>query len=293
MIDHQHWVFLVPVTLFIVDNSIRLISILVVPRNRTPSSGTAWLLFILLAPIPGIILFWLIGGTRMPRRRRERQFRAIELMSDIAERDAQQFGSDLGTLPLGLGNAEKLGLALGAQPMFRGNHATVSHISEDSLSLMATEIRAASTFVHIEFYILSYDDSTHDVFDAIREATSRGVTVRVMLDHIATMRQPRPSDTTRKLDAVGAEWTYMLPVRPWRGQWQRPDLRNHRKILVVDGVVGFIGSQNMVDSSYNKRGNIRRGLQWRDIMVRLTGPSVSSLNRVFMSDWYQDCLLYT
>jgi len=78
----------------------------------------------------------------------------------------------------------------------------------------------------------------------------------------------------------------MLPVRPWRGQWQRPDLRNHRKILVVDGRIGFMGSQNLVDASYNKIRNRRRGLQWKDVMVHVEGPAVRGLEAVFLGDWF-------
>ena len=78
----------------------------------------------------------------------------------------------------------------------------------------------------------------------------------------------------------------MLPVRPLRGEWQRPDLRNHRKLLVIDGRVGFMGSQNLVDSSYNKPANRRRGLHWRDLMVRVEGPAAIGLEAVFLSDWY-------
>lgn len=85
---------------------------------------------------------------------------------------------------------------------------------------------------------------------------------------------------------MGAVWDYMLPVRPWRGEYQRPDLRNHRKLVVVDGRVGFMGSQNLVDSTYNKPANIRRGLHWRDLMVRVEGPIVLGLEAVFQGDWY-------
>ena len=69
---------------------------------------------------------------------------------------------------------------------------------------------------------------------------------------------------------------------------QRPDLRNHRKLLVVDGDVAFMGSQNVTDSTYNLPKNIRRGLHWVDLMVRLQGPIVASVNAVFLSDWYSE-----
>jgi cardiolipin synthase len=85
-----------------------------------------------------------------------------------------------------------------------------------------------------------------------------------------------------------AEWFAMLPLRPLRGQWRRPDLRNHRKLLVIDGRVGFTGSLNMIDSSYLKKKNVARGLHWHELMVRLEGPAVRELNAVFATDWYSE-----
>lgn len=286
MVVFQSWIGLVPPLLIIVDAIIRVVALFVVPKNRTPSSGMAWLLFIFFLPIPGLAAYLLIGTSKMPNVRQQKLDRIIALMQAEAEIDARTFGGDPEDIPAEFRNAEKLALDLGAQPRMAGNHATITHNYEESIAVVAEAIKEANEFVNIEFYILSYDETTQDVFKAIREVTGRGVKVRVLLDHIATLQQPKHSKTIKKLEEVGAEWAYMLPVRPWRGQWRRPDLRNHRKIVVVDGKVGFIGSQNMVDTTYNKRSNLRRGLKWRDIMVRVTGPVVSNLNRVFMGDWY-------
>ena len=72
------------------------------------------------------------------------------------------------------------------------------------------------------------------------------------------------------------------------GQWQRIDLRNHRKLVTVDGRVGWTGSLNLIDSSYLKPKNIARGLHWRELMVRLEGPIVRELDAVFATDWYSE-----
>lgn len=86
---------------------------------------------------------------------------------------------------------------------------------------------------------------------------------------------------------MGAEYHPMLPIK-LRRYWMRPDLRNHRKLVVVDGKVGFTGSQNLIAASYNKRKNIERGLHWHELMVRLTGPAVRELDAVFVTDWYSE-----
>ena len=79
-----------------------------------------------------------------------------------------------------------------------------------------------------------------------------------------------------------------MPFLPLEGKYERPDLRNHRKLVVIDGVVGWMGSQNMIDSSYLKKSNLKRGLHWKDAMVRLHGPIVAGLNAIFITDWYSE-----
>jgi cardiolipin synthase len=80
----------------------------------------------------------------------------------------------------------------------------------------------------------------------------------------------------------------MLPIRPLRRRWRRPDLRNHRKLLVVDGRVGFTGSLNLTEPGYNKPKNHRLGRKWVELMIRCEGPIVSALNLVFAADWYTE-----
>jgi cardiolipin synthase len=140
--------------------------------------------------------------------------------------------------------------------------------------------------VHVEFFIVSFDETTKGFFAAMERAVQRGVTVRVLLDFIASGKAAGHDETYAELDRIGAKWSFMLPVRPLKGEYQRPDLRNHRKLVVVDGRVGFMGSQNLIDRSYNSKKNLKRGLQWQELVTRVTGPVVSAINAVFLSDWY-------
>jgi cardiolipin synthase len=112
--------------------------------------------------------------------------------------------------------------------------------------------------------------------------------VRVLLDHFASFRTRDYKKTLRRLTEMGADWHLMLPLQPLKGKFQRPDLRNHRKLLIVDGAVGYMGSQNVIDRSYNKSSNIKRGLQWQELVTRIEGPTVAALNAVFLSDWYSE-----
>ena len=80
----------------------------------------------------------------------------------------------------------------------------------------------------------------------------------------------------------------MLPIQPLKGEIRRPDLRNHRKILVVDGRVGFAGSQNLIEPGYNKPKNHKLGREWVELMARVEGAVVRQLNLVFVTDWYSE-----
>lgn len=284
--DSINWPLLWTISVLVVDNIIRIVSVFVVPRNRRPTAGMAWLMAIFLLPVPGLILFLIIGSKRLPKDREQKQELINQLVADLAAREEKSLVSSLAGMRSGVANAVVLGRTLGAQPMLRGNTAALCFDYEGSFAEMAAAIREAREFVHIEFYILVHDEATDDIFTAMREAVARGVAVRVLLDHISAVRNPGHRRTIASLDEIGAEWAYMLPVRPLHGQYQRPDLRNHRKLIVVDGTVGFMGSQNLVDSSYNKRSNRRRGLHWRDLMVRVEGPIVLGLEAVFQGDWY-------
>ncbi|WP_415077336.1 cardiolipin synthase [Microbacterium sp.] len=271
---------------FVTDIVIRVAAVIIVPRNRRPTAAMAWLLAIYFIPFVGVLLFLVIGTPRLPRTRRRKQRAINDYIEDTSE------GLDFGTPQPGASawftSLVALNRNLGALPLAGDNLARLVSEYQQSLDDMAATIRTASRYVNVEFYILQTDASTDGFFRALEEVAARGVTVRVLLDHWANRGKPFYAQTLRRLDAMGAQWHLMLPVQPLKGRYQRPDLRNHRKLLVVDGEVAYMGSQNVTDSTYNLRKNIRRGLHWVDLMVRLEGPVVASVNAVFLSDWYSE-----
>ncbi|AWB96250.1 cardiolipin synthase [Agromyces badenianii] len=270
--------------LFVVDLIIRITAVIVVPRNRRPTAGMAWLLAIFFVPYLGVLFFVLIGNPKLPKHRRQKQAdvdRYIRESTHGVERV-----SDSGDWPAWFEGVVRLNRNLGSMPLIGSNSASLIGDYQGSLDAMTAAIRDAKRFVHVEFYILAYDRTTEHFFDALGEAVARGVDVRLMLDHVASLRVKGYRKTLDRLTAMGVRWELMLPVQPFKGKYQRPDLRNHRKILVVDGEVGFMGSQNIIDRSYNKRSNIRRGLKWKELVTRVEGPIVAGLDAIFATDWY-------
>ncbi|MEJ6554878.1 cardiolipin synthase [Microbacterium esteraromaticum] len=286
MLDVNTWPWWAVVGYLVIDLSVRAFAVIVVPRNRRPTSAMAWLLAIFFIPVLGILLFLLIGNPKLPRVRRRKQEQINHYIADTAKN--LRLGSLRPDPPEWFPPLVAMNQAMGALPLSGDNGAHLISDYQTSLDAMADAIRGAQDYVHVEFYILQADDSTDNFFRAMEEAAARGIPVRVLLDYWANRWKPKYRETVRRLEAMGADWHVMLPVQPLRGRIQRPDLRNHRKLLVIDGTVGFLGSQNITDSSYNLPKNIRQGLHWVDLMVRVDGPVVASLNAVFLSDYYAE-----
>jgi cardiolipin synthase len=151
---------------------------------------------------------------------------------------------------------------------------------------MVQDIDAAQHYVHLEYFMFADDKIGAPVVDALVRARERGVVCRVLIDHLGNFGYHGP--VSKRLRAAGIPEHQMLPARPFDNQWNRIDLRNHRKIVVVDGVVGFTGSQNLIEDTYHKRGNIKKGIHYIELVVRVTGPVVRELNAAFITDWYSE-----
>jgi len=268
------------------DVALRLLALAVVPYNRRPATAIAWLLIIMIQPIVGWIVFLLLGNNRVSRGRHAKMDAIQELIGESTESidDATPPRDRPDWLP----GVLALNRSLTSMPHVGPTEGIVWGEFDAQLEAMARRIDEAEQWVHVEFYLIVASERSEPFFAALERAAARGVTVRVLVDHLTSLRYPRRKQTLARLRSMGAEVRDMLPLRPWAGQWQRPDLRNHRKLVVIDGRVGFTGSLNLVDPSYLLRRNLRRGLQWRDTWIELVGPPVRALDVLFWSDWWAE-----
>lgn len=289
-----HWVVSVLVhpawwvtaSLMAVDVIIRLVALGTIPYRRKPTAALAWLILIFLVPFVGLFAFFVFGTSKLPRRRREKQEEVSALVKERTDGEAilgsrEGLGDEIIT-------SAQLNYELGALPLVHGSGFELVRDNHECIAEMAEAVSQAQRYVHVEFYIVALDPITRPFFDALIAAHRRGVSVHVLIDHIGSVGYPGYGELVGLLDSAGIPWRRSLPIRPWRREYQRPDLRNHRKILIVDGEIGFTGSQNLIHRSYNKRSNLRRGLEWKDLMIRCTGPVVSELNVLFATDWYAE-----
>ncbi len=271
----------------IIDYSIKLVAIGFVPENRRPSSSNAWLLVILALPYLGLPLFLSMGSPYINQRRHRVQEAATQQIINV-HKNVPDYPEGVVNLNPELASVIKLNRTLTAMPAVTGtNHGVHSNYAE-TIAAMARAVDKAKHYVHVEIYIVAWDNTTDVFFRALARAVQRGVKVRLLLDHIGSRKYPGFHKLGRRLDAIGVEWYLMLPLLPLRWRWRRPDLRNHRKMLIIDGERGFLGSLNMIDSSYLMPKNIREGRHWVDVMVELSGPVIASMNTIFAVDWLME-----
>lgn len=285
--DPINWTTVLSVTWIVIEYIVKIIAIGVVPENRRPSSSSAWLLLILFLPIVGIPLFLLIGSPYINRRRARIQAMANELMHKGAD-DLPDVPPTL-EAPHDFDLIAELGRNLTALPMVTGTNHGITMDYDRTIERMAELVDGAQKYVHVQIYIMAWDDTTDVFFEALKRAAARGVTVRVLYDHIGSRKYPGFHTLGKRLTAAGIQWHLMLPFIPWQGKARRIDLRNHRKLLVVDGNRAMMGSQNMIDSTYDMKENIKVGRHWHDIMVEVSGEIVASIEAVFATDWYSEC----
>jgi cardiolipin synthase len=177
-----------------------------------------------------------------------------------------------------MAQAARLIQNLGHFPALNGNEVELLSHYAGTLDRIAADIDMATSHVHLLFYIFAYDTSGKKIIAALARAVERGVTCRVLIDALGS--HVWAVQVMKALAAAGVTAHLVLPIRLLRRRSTRADLRNHRKIAVIDGKVGYIGSQNIVDADFNPR------VTNQELVVRVCGPVVLELEAVFVADWF-------
>ncbi len=260
---------------------IRLLMLGVVIERHPPRTAMLWLLVIYFLPWPGLLLYVLIGENRLPHRRLVKRQALQKKLDALQQRHVPALPSARAVLSHDFLPAVKLAETLGKMPIMFGNQVELLADAHDVIEHLIEDIDAAKKHVHLLFYIFEMDTTGRRVFAALERAAERGVKCRLLVDDQGSRAFLRHHAAVLRSHQV--EVYAALPVNLLRAAVARIDLRNHRKIAVIDSRVGYAGSQNIVDPGYG-----RKGLQWYDLMVRLTGPVVLELQAVFIGDWYAE-----
>jgi cardiolipin synthase len=252
-------------------------------RQFAPGAAVAWLGIIFLHPYIGLALYLIVGETRLGPGRVQRHRKLVERFRS-AMRDGCGRSNDSCSLeiPPGYEPMVRQATAISGLPMLGGNNVEFITESARLIDRMVADIDAASSCVHLLYYMFVPDATGQRVADALERAAQRGIKCRVIADAVASRSFFRGSCAlVHRLKAAGVRVTAALPVAPIQRELPRMDLRNHRKLGVIDGRIGYAGSHNLVDPDYGGR----KGGPWVDATARFTGPIVTEMAIVFAEDW--------
>jgi cardiolipin synthase len=242
-------------------------------------------------PTIGLLIFLLIGSPKLPKRRRDLQ----STMDRIIAKEIKKTSKNP-RLAKYINNSKinerikpfvQLNSKLGGMPAFDGNKIELLSDYYGTFGKIIKDINKAKKYVHIEFYALVLDEETEPVFEAMQKAVARGIKVRVLFDSFGSRKYPHYRKMKKHLSDIGVEWYKMLPLGIPFKSFTRPDLRNHRKIIVIDGEVGYTGSQNMINQTYHRKDE----LFYQELFARVQGPIVLQLGAAFLTDWYSETKL--
>lgn len=268
-------------TLYLISEwLIRIAMLFYVPQRRTPAAARGWLLLIFFLPWPGLLLYILFGRAYLPRQRLEMQLTVSRLVRELQPRILGRSLITKPALPPSFDAAVALAHTLADFHICSGNEVDLISDYETAIARLLCDIGAAKHHVHLLYYIFRDDATGRRVAAALEAAAARGVTCRVLADGYGSFFSFRR--LAPRLRAAGIEAMTVMPPRVWGRKAGRLDLRNHRKIAVIDGYIGYVGSQNIVDPDANRR------LTNEELVARLTGPVVRQLQVVFFADRYYE-----
>ena len=262
---------------------VALIARVLLRPHREPASRIAWIVVIIVVPVLGILAYLLLGETNIGRRRVERMHEIISRLPDVADAagaDATDLQVDV---PQGYAHLYQVGKTVNGFDPVGGNRAHLMQDSNAAIASMVADIEAARDHVHLMFYIWLPDNNGCKVVEALKRAAARGVACRAMADGLGS-RIMIDSAHWRAMGEAGVRLAIALPIgnpvlRPLKG---RIDLRNHRKIVVIDNLITYCGSQNCADPEFRIKAKYA---PWVDAMMRFEGPIARQNQYLFASDW--------
>lgn len=267
------------------DISEWVIAIVMTPvlmRRRPQIEGMAWIVVVFLVPWPGLIAYLLLGSNRLPRRRIAHHIKTTHAMEAaqqlLALRKPHVVHPELPPQSAGL---VRLAESVGELPILGGNDVALLSDTSQYIDQLIADVEAATHHVHLLYYIYEADATGKRMTEALAAAAKRGVECRVLADAVGSWAFWK--DMGPWLKERGVQVNDVLPVNPFRRRLARLDLRNHRKLAVIDGRIAYTGSQNITDPHYGPKR-----WPWRETSVRITGPVVPQLQAIYIEDWFSE-----
>lgn len=249
------------------------IIIIVISENRNPVKSLAWITVLLLLPVAGLVLYAFFGrnlkNQRMISRRAKRKllknfnFQRVNINQiGLSEEDKQQV---------------HLGLSLCGSEYFPGNSIDIYTNGHDKFEAFIADLKNANKYINLQYYIIENDEIGNRIKDILIEKARQGVQVRVIYDHVGCFNVKK--SFFRQMEEAGIDvkpfMKVTFPQFATHVNW-----RNHRKITIIDGRIGYIGGMNIADRYINGG----KHSSWRDTHIRICGPAVAALQYSFAVD---------
>ncbi|MBR5639727.1 MAG: cardiolipin synthase [Muribaculaceae bacterium] len=251
----------------------------VVSENRNPVKTLAWITVLILLPVVGIILYIFFGRSlrhiRMISRKKRQQLTSRD---DIKHLMRSQPVVHYDTLKSERQQMINLVNSVQGSPFLANNEVEIFTNGKDKFDAFKRDLLAAEKYIHIQYYIIENDKIGNEIGDILKAKVKEGVKVRVLYDHVGSFHFDM--SYFKKLRKEGVEvYPFMQITFPEFAN--RINWRNHRKIVVIDGKIGYIGGMNIADR-YIDGGKMKH---WRDTHLRVTGDIVAALQVSFAIDW--------
>jgi cardiolipin synthase len=251
--------------------------------HREPASRVAWVAVIAALPGLGMFIYLLLGETSIGRKR---VARAREVLASLPPAVPSSFENDPRHHPAVPDRCTPLfrqGESVNGFQPIGGNSAELMLDSNSGIDEMAADMDAAIDHIHLIFYIWLEDNNGLKVVEALKRAAARGIACRVMADGLGSRAMIR-SRHWKEMREAGVQLAVALPIgnpllRPFHG---RIDLRNHRKIVVIDDRITYCGSQNCADPEFRVKPKFA---PWVDALIRFQGPIARQNQHIFIGDW--------
>ncbi|MBZ4687058.1 MAG: cls [Clostridiales bacterium] len=257
------------------------IATVIILENRNPSITLSWLLVLLFIPVLGLIFYLTFGRNYRKKKLVKDKEILNDQLNELVEQQMHVVSNEFSFSEThSINRLVKLILKSSNSPFTKNNTAKVLTNGEETFSEIIEELKKAKNHIHLEYYIIQDDEIGHKIKDILVERACSGVEVRVIYDGVGSRKLSLKYIT--QLKNAGVKVKCFLPVvMPFLNS--KINYRNHRKIIVIDGKVGFVGGLNIGDEYLGK--NARIGF-WRDTHLKLMGDSVYFLQNIFVQDWH-------
>ena len=251
--------------------------------RKQPISMIAWLLSVTLLPLVGPVFYLVVGTNRerwgLPRKKRRADVRIRGSLREVVPQ-VSRGTADLSRVDPTSASLLQMTERAGFDPVTGGNCAELLTHGSIKYDQLFEDIAAAKHHIHLEYFILREDSTGQRLAETLGERAAAGVEVRLLLDGFGS--RALSYTYLARLNSAGVRVEWFHPMNPFRRRWSL-NIRNHRKVALVDGLIGYVGGINLGDDYLGMAPEVG---EWFDLAVRLRGPAVHSLQQVFGEDWH-------